>query len=295
MPALLKSKELTKLRTSEEISRMAVRMTHCKNEADGMKGVRSDCLFKPNQFGPLWLPSAAHDVDVLFAPPEDVNNPEICWPMSIGYAHKELSREHDDIKFNYWHSIPAKNLRGVTRFTGRKNIAWYHGRLDKNGKFLSTVMYAAWDGRKWRTAPLMRYDTAFFNAVKDTNIGIMKRHIDKGEEDIGIQAALGQSIALTFRYEWGAQFSFPGSPKIIVPTTPRGILELFNDREKTEGRDRRSALKHWVGEHVRQSSAGRFHHVIDHLRGQLKFSWRGWDVEIKPAKFDLEKIETSRK
>ena len=291
----LQSKELKKMRTSEEISRMAIRMTHCKSEAFGKKNVRSECLFKPNQFGPLWLPSASTSTDVMFNRPEDINSPEICWPMSIGYASKHVCRDHDDIRFNYWQTIPAKKLRGITRFTGRKNIAWYNGVLDNKGNFLSSVMYAAWDGVRWKTAPLIRYDGAFFDAVKDAGMGVIERHLDVGENNIGIQAALGQSLALTFRYEWGAQFSFPGSPKIIIPTTPRGILELFNDRDKKEGEDRRAALKHWVAEHVRKSSGGRFHHVIDHLRGQLKFKWRGWDIEIKPAQFDLEKIEASRK
>lgn len=295
MPALLQSKELTKLRTEEGVSRYVTRLMHCKSEAKGLKSVRRDCLFLPRDFGPLWVSHIAQDNDLLFAPPEEINSPEICWPMNIGWANPRITRERDDIEFNYWQTVDPKKLRGVVRFTGRKNIAWYYGRLGRDGNFLSSVMYAAWTGARWKTAPLLRYDQNFFSNVRDSGMGIMARFIDKGEDDIGIQAALGQSVALTFRYEWGAQFSFPGSPKVIVPTTPRGILELFNDREKTEGMDRRAALKHWVSEHIRKKKTNSFEHVIAHLRGNLKFHWRGYDVEIKPAKYDLEKIEASKK
>ena len=133
------------------------------------------------------------------------------------------------------------------------------------------------------------------DGVKDAGMAPIQRYVDTGENDVGIRVAMGQSIALTHRYEWGAQFSFPGSPKVIVPTTPRGILELFNDRDKPESLDPRKALKHWVSEHIRRAKCGSFQHVISHLRGELKFSWRGFDVEIKPAQFDLEKIEANKK
>lgn len=295
MTKLIQSKELTKLRTEESVGRYVARLMHCRSDVDGKSGVRKDCLFLPRNFGPLWVSHIAQDNGLLFNAPEEVNSPYICWPMNIGWACPRVTRERDDIQFHYWQSVSPQKIRGKVRFTGRKNIACYYGNLDRHGNFVSSVMYAAWIGSRWKTAPLVRYDEKFMENVRDTGMGIMERFLDKGDDDIGSMAAAGQSVALTFRYEWGAQFSFPGSPKVIVPTTPRGILELFNDREKPEGKDRRDALKHWVSEHVRKKKANSFQHVIAHLRGQLKFQWRGYDVEIKPAKFDLEKIEASKK
>lgn len=296
MPKMMHSRELEKIRTEEGVSRLILRMMYARQEMNGAKGVRRDCLFLPNEFGPMWVsPLTGEPNESLFASPEDINSPEIVWPMSVGYAYENVTSDGQDIVFNYWETVPASILRGKYSFSGRYNVGWYHGRLGIDGNFLSAVMFAAWTGAKWKTAMPIKHDAAFMDGVKDAGMAPIQRYVDTGENDVGIRVAMGQSIALTHRYEWGAQFSFPGSPKVIVPTTPRGILELFNDRDKPESLDRRKALKHWVSEHIRRAKCGSFQHVISHLRGELKFSWRGFDVEIKPAQFDLEKIEANKK
>ena len=110
----------------------------------------------------------------------------------------------------------------------------------------------------------------------------------EGELTVGERAALMQSMALTYRYEWGAQFSIGKSARIIVPTTPQGALELFNDRDKPQDNDRRAALRHWVRQHLRKKPGGDFSKVREHLRGHTVFSWRGFDVVLRPSQFDLE-------
>ena len=289
-------KELEKIRVEDRIARLVTRLLYAKPEGDG-RGVRRDCMFLPHEFGPMWVTPASQELDsrIGFFSPDAINDPEICWPMNIGYVHEKITENGPEIAFNYWESVDAKSLRGRIRLTGRKNIAWSHGRLGPDNRFLSARMYAAWTGSRWKTCPLIRFDKAFMRAVPDAGMAPLERHLDKGEDNIGEMAALGQSVALTFRYEWGAQFQLGKSPRVIVPTTPRGILELFNDRDKPETQDRRKALKHWVREHVRKSQSGDFHSVMAHLRGELKFRWRGFDVQIRPSAFDLESIEKNRK
>lgn len=285
-------KEHKKLVTEDMVSDMITR-TMSARVITG-KNLRQECLFTPSQFGPMWVSPLISD-DTLFAPPEDINHPDICWPMSIGNLNYDFSKEHGrSIQFTYWQSVDPKKLRGRFKFVGRKNIGFYVGYLERNGDFVSAVQYAGWDGTRWRTCRRLGYEDSFLDAVRNSGGAPIKEALDIGEDNIGIRAAMGQSVALTMRYEWGAQFSLKGSPKVIVPTTPRGILELFNDRDKPEDKDRRAALKHWVNQHIRRSQAGSFRHVRSHLRGELSFSWRGYDVTIKPSQFDVEKNEAAK-
>jgi hypothetical protein len=282
-------KEHRKLVTEDAVSDMIDRTMRARSIS--VKGSRSDCLFLPKDFGPMWV-SPLLDNDTLFSAPEDVNSPDICWPMRIGKLSYSTSKEFGrEIRFNYWQTVDGANLRGKYKFVGRKNIGFYTGILAPDGEFLSAVEYAGWDGAKWRSCRRLRYNEAFIRNVRGAGMAPVQMFSDTGEDDVGIQAALGQSIALTMRYEWGAQFSIPNSPKVIVPTTPRGILELFNDRDKPEDRDRRAALRHWVSQHIRRAKTGSFKHVPAHLRGEMSFQWRGYDVTIKPSAFDVEQNE----
>ena len=283
-------KEHKKLVTEDAVSEMIERTMAARPESVGKK-VRGDSMFAPGQFGPMWVSPLIND-QLLFAPPEDVNHPDICWPMSIGKLSATNSVEYGrEIHFTYWRSVDPKKLRGKYRFIGRKNIGFFAGVLGANGEFASAVEYAGWDGKRWRTCNRIRYDETFMDAVSNAGTAPIKAFLDKGDDEIGIRAACGQTIALTLRYEWGAQFSIAGSPKVIVPTTPRGILELFNDRDKPEENGRRTALRHWVNQHIRRANTGSFRHVRSHLRGEMSFKWRGYDVTVKPSQFDTEQNE----
>lgn len=279
-------KEHKKLMTEDVVADMIDRTMNAKSE--NRKGLRRDCLFTPKDFGPMWV-SPLIDDDMLFHHPAEINHPDICWPMSIGKLGYEYTREYgESITFNYWQTVRPEVLRGQYKFVGRKNMGFFTGFVERNGDFVAAVDYAGWDGKRWRSCRRIRYDESFMDNVKDAGMAPIRLALDAGDDDVGIRAAIGQSVALTMRYEWGAQFSVKGSPKVIVPTTPDGIFELFDDRDKPEDRDRRAALRHWVRQHIRRSKPESFSKVSAHLRGALSFTWRGYDVTVRPSQFDLE-------
>jgi hypothetical protein len=279
------AKEHKKLITEDTVSEIIDRAMRARRTI--RKGLRTDCLFGLEKFGPMWVSPLMEDGSVFFHP-DDVNDPDICWPMSVGYLAPAYDEGERQISFSYWRSADPKLLRGRYKFIGRKNIAFYTGNLAPDGEFVGVVDYAGWDGTRWRSCRRIQYDQAFLAKIPDAGSAPVRLDKDAGEDNFGFRAALGQSIALTMRYEWGAQFSVNGSPKVVVPTTPKGVLELFNDREKPEDRDRRAALRHWVSAHIRRSAREDFAPVAAHLRGELSFTWRGFDVTIKPSTFDLD-------
>ena len=211
--------------------------------------------------------------------------------MSIGSVSEQYNEKEERVVItcNYFQSVQAKALRGQYRLSGKYNVGFYHGMFIEENRFLSAVEFATWFGHRWKTSERIRFSEKFMDNVQNTGMTILDRVADKGEEDIGTRVALGQSMALTYRYEWGAQFSIGDSAKVIVPTTPEGIRELFNDRDKPEDADRRAALRHWVSQHRRRKTGASFASVREHMRGATKFQWRGFDVTIRPSAYDEER------
>jgi hypothetical protein len=283
------AKEHAKLRVEDEVDFMLDRLIFAKKM--DVREARKDCLFLPHQMMPLWMNIRGVHDDMLFSVGEDVNHPKLVWPLKFGMASILYDDQGQFVQCAGFQSVPAKALRGKYRFVNNKyNIAYYYGRTIEELQFLSAVEFASWAGSRWRSSQRLRFDQEFIKNVKDAGTAPIERYVDKGEDDIGASCAQGQAAALTYRYEWGAQFSIGGSAKVIVPTTPKGVLELFNDRDKPEDRDRRAALRHWVSQHRRQTKPQSFTQVKAHLRGETKFEWRGFDVQIVPSQFDREKV-----
>lgn len=284
------AREHRKLKTEDAVEYIIDRLVFAKFERT--KNVRRDCLFYPSEMGPMWISDpAGEDDDIMFNDPNAVNSPDLVWPLGVGMASVKYGDPEwgTHIQCNYWQSIDAKLLRGWVRQVGRKNIGWYHGKLQSNGEWVSVREFAAWHFGKWRRAQPIKHNSSIINAASEPTGGApIEVYSAFGEDDIGTMGALGQSVALTYRYEWGAQFSIDGSPRVIIPVTPSGVKELFNDREKPVDRDRRAALRHWVRQHRRKKGVGDFSAVRRHLRGELSFQWRGFDVKICPSAFDQD-------
>lgn len=283
-------KEHKKLLTEDAVDYILERLIFSK--ASSWKNVRSECKFTPHQMGPLWAASPYEEDDRGFFHPDAVNHPKLVWPLSFG----AVFRGRDGNWGDHLHCIYAMDaspviLRGRCKFAGKHNMAMYEGILDKNNTWFSVLNYASWHWGAWRDAGLIRYDEAFLRNVRPEGgaPSTAGHPVDEGEMPLGDRAAMFQSMALTYRYEWGAQFSIDSSAKIIIPVTPAGVLELFNDRNKPQDNDRRAALRHWVSRHMRSTSGGNFSEVRRHLRGETRFSWRGFDVVIRPSQFDEDR------
>lgn len=287
-------KEHRKLLVEDAVEDILDRLVFAKPVS--RKDVRKDCLFLPHEMGPMWARSPIGEDDLIFWAGEEVNSPELVWPVSFGVVWHKRNQEWGDHLFcMYAQSTEAKKLRGLYRFVSKYNLSLYEGYLERDCQWTSAVERAAWHWNTWRDAGRIRYDETFLRNVRPEGgapVVAGYRPVDS-EMTIGQQAALAQSMALTYRYEWGAQFSVAGSAKVIVPTTPAGALELFNDRDKPEDRDRRAALRHWVSQHLRKKPGGDFSKVREHLRGNVSFSWRGFDVVLRPSQYDAERNEAA--
>ncbi|WP_282790880.1 hypothetical protein [Streptomyces sp. CC224B] len=99
-------------------------------------------------------------------------------------------------------------------------------------------------------------------------------------------------------YLWYAYLKLPGAEAgVMIPTTPEGARALFRLRDTEEGRSRRTALTHWVGEHQRRIRKDTIDEtrtwVREHVRGTAKFTWRGLEGAIYPAPYDLRRISNA--
>lgn len=106
--------------------------------------------------------------------------------------------------------------------------------------------------------------------------------------------SLEEAIALTQQYEWMVKMGWRSNvamPRIAFPCDPVGSAETFRERDIPAGKNRREALRHWVREHWRTSTAhGRPEvHIWPHLRGAIKFIFWGLECEIVPSQYDLKK------
>lgn len=75
-------------------------------------------------------------------------------------------------------------------------------------------------------------------------------------------------------------------PGVSLMTSADGVLGMFAARDKTAGKNRRDALRHWVRAHNRKiaSSPASEVAVKKHLRGATEFSWFGLHGTVIPRK-----------
>ena len=70
-------------------------------------------------------------------------------------------------------------------------------------------------------------------------------------------------------------------------------------RNLPEGKTRKRAIVNYVKDHYRTikgyNNNEREVLVQKHLRGDLKFNWRGLEVHITPSAYDLKRIKTQKK
>lgn len=108
-----------------------------------------------------------------------------------------------------------------------------------------------------------------------------------GDHTNNIQAVFGLIFQQYFK--WKVTLGYEGFPHISLTCTPEGAREVFRLRDLPEGKMRRTAIRHWVGEHVRRkkSDPNEFVKVLDYLRGETVFTWNGLRCSIQPSRSDL--------
>lgn len=100
--------------------------------------------------------------------------------------------------------------------------------------------------------------------------------------------AIAIGHALRLRYEWQVVFHFPTGLRLSFSASPADIIALLNDRDKPVLGGRRASLLHWVERHWRTHKTGVSSEVMKHLRGVGKVEWRGHNIEVLPAQYEVD-------
>jgi|SRR5581483_6031312 len=92
---------------------------------------------------------------------------------------------------------------------------------------------------------------------------------------------------------WRVEIGWSDQPSVSFSTDPVGVREVFRLRDIPDGKQRRTALRHWVTEHWRQNrdtDGAEAIKVHEHLRGTTSFTWRGLRCRIVTSQLDLERV-----
>lgn len=105
-------------------------------------------------------------------------------------------------------------------------------------------------------------------------------------------------MSLTYYYEWSCYIKeYEDSIGVRIPIHPSSSKEVFMLRNLEKGAKRKKAICNFVQSHQRTVKGnGNERQVLvkKHLRGELKFKWRGLEVHIIPSQYDLNRIKTKK-
>lgn len=107
-------------------------------------------------------------------------------------------------------------------------------------------------------------------------------------------------LSLTYYYEWSCYIrEDKNSIGIRIPIHPSSSKEVFIMRNIPEGAQRKKAIVNFVKDHYRTITGfnGNEREILvnKHLRGELKFNWRGLEVHVTPSAYDLNRVKTTKK
>lgn len=105
-------------------------------------------------------------------------------------------------------------------------------------------------------------------------------------------ASSGVASMLLRRFFWRVSLRLDDGPSVSFSTDPEGVRALARMRDIPPGKQRRTALVHWVREHWRKKrdpSASDLSSVREHLRGASEFTWNGLRGRIVPSVSDQER------
>lgn len=208
------------------------------------------------------------------------------WPLKIGFV---LHHADGAVSFDHYETVSPSLLRGRAKIVPQKTILHHSLTILENEWFaeetplglLSNQWIALDTGMTQERATGMGIGgTHCFGRISSKDIREKIHHRTQG----------AFSLALTARYYWHAAMATNG-PRLLIPTSPKGCLDLFANRKKGEAERRRTALRHWVHNHYRDNESSGLTYVRDHLRGIIEFDWYDLQCELLVSEFDLEKNE----
>jgi hypothetical protein len=112
-----------------------------------------------------------------------------------------------------------------------------------------------------------------------------RRELERGD-DFDRMVNFAVSMQFSQRYTWRVLLGY-GRARVALDTNGAEARKLFAARDLPAGRERRSAIRHWVTEHYRE--AGEVP-VRSHFRGAELFAWDGMTCEVVPSEYDSDRV-----
>lgn len=233
-----------------------------------------------SHFSPALVVSTPRDEAVAESLDANANTPEIFADaemedvrdrkvdISVLTAGSETGIKYQVCRYRL---LSTKEKRGLY-FAGFPAVEAVYGHISEDGTFnTGKVMYVR-RGQKWLVAPGRANPMSPLYTDENTQ-------------------SLRCVFGLIFRqyFKWTVTIGYEGFPHISLTCTPEGARDVFRLRDLPEGKMRRTAIRHWVGEHMRRkkSDPNEFVKVLDYLRGETSFTWNGLRCSITPSESDL--------
>lgn len=222
--------------------------------------------------------------------PDDPNDQELIllsqspadrpiWPMDVSFASYAFIDNGFQWTFDRVRTLPVKEYRGKLKLV--TPIMYEHRlaviRADGTGS-------SACDALAFSSGQLVDVLTGFHSRKK-------------AEMRMAYLAvACAHGARLRQRYYWSVLLGENAGPRARFLTDIAGVREVFRLRDIPPGKQRRSALRHWVVDHWRRNRGQEdvAHLVREHLRGALEFTWNGLRCSIVPSDEDIERVERSK-
>jgi hypothetical protein len=103
-------------------------------------------------------------------------------------------------------------------------------------------------------------------------------------------------IALTMYYEWSLYLREGNNPGFVIPVDPDILDEVYHT--SIMDFDNKKTMLHFVRDHYRQrpkTKDGDYSvYVHKYLRGEHRFSYRGFYAEMIPSKYELNRVKTKK-
>jgi hypothetical protein len=228
------------------------------------------------------LAEITEDDDRWFFAPREMT-PAVLWPFdSCAVQTQYLEVEHEWNLFRVCTCPPALARNRVT-ITPRHIVMFRTGYLNtETGKLEVETRLAGWIANRY-----MFIDKGI---AREGRWAIR----DDARQDLAVDDAvrMHHSIAFRHRYLWHVAVGIEGRYAVSFETDPTGSMEIFKDRDLPEGKSRRAALRNWVGQHWRKRRTNPEADIFvkKHLRGAVRFNWRGFDCHVTPPQYEIEQL-----
>jgi hypothetical protein len=170
-----------------------------------------------------------------------------------------------------------KDVRGRVKPVSPLVVEVAYARVDQQGGYITNRHYVGYvpKGERW--------------VAVDTLMG--RQILGSYEADVHLMMRCAYGLMFRAYYDWHVTIGLDDGPTLKLPTDPTGVREVFRLRDIPPGRQRRTALHHWVREHWRQRRADPTTEakVREYLRGATKFTWNGLRCTIAVIDEDQQK------